>query len=459
MALTTIGTELVVSIIAVVAIAVLIAISLYLRRDKPRSRVLAPQAVGIERECRNGHQLGATGEFLPGLRGSGCRCDQGRRVPAYRRPEGQHPSPRRDADQREIPEFSGGTGAGKLGDGLGSFLYFWVCIAAIVVPVISLAAFGLNTIVIILLFLPFPIIGVFGGYMFKRFRTSSPARDLDSMLKKSLAVVYHIGIDNKAKLVGFRRGSTGRWHGPQMKLNSDSTHKATYSFYSTVSAVAHSLTVSQINPDMMYYVTKLLENSEKVGGDGRRKNMAEIADIMEYLNQREEELKGVSATVDEINAGKLSMDEYIDRRYHNLFWKDGKTLDEAMFQDLKRVMQNYCKDEGNLIKAELARITAAKQITVEHHDFHMEFDKDLQGRVIGGRLVEDRILRFDDFRNALPTGGTAESAFIGEQQAIIAGNLEKGLSNATVAKWIFILVGILFAGVAGYLVIKAATGG
>jgi hypothetical protein len=89
----------------------------------------------------------------------------------------------------------------------------------------------------------------------------------------------------------------------------------------------------------------------------------------------------------------------------------------------------------------------------------MEFDKDLQGRVIGGRLVEDRILRFDDFRNALPTGGTAESAFIGEQQAIIAGNLEKGLSTATAIKYIFILMGILFSGVAGYLVIRAATGG
>jgi hypothetical protein len=359
----------------------------------------------------------------------------------------------------KIPDFSGGTGAGRLSDSMGSLLYFWMCLAAIIVPVIALAAFGLNSLVIILLFLPFPIVGVFSGYMFKRMRTSAPARDLDSMLKKSLAVVYHIGIDNKAKLVGFRRGATGRWHGPQMKLNSDSTHKATYSFYSTVSAVAHSLTVSQINPEMMYYITKLLEYSEKVGGDGRKKNMAEIADIMEYLNQREEELNVIATTVDQINTKKLSIDEYIDRRYHNLYWKDGKNYDEEMFQDLKGVMQNYCLDDGKLIKAELAKITAAKQITVEHHDFHMEFDKDLQGRVIGGRLVEDRILRFDDFRNALPTGGTAESAFIGEQQAIIAGNLEKGLSTATAIKYIFILMGILFSGVAGYLVIRAATGG
>ena len=463
MPLTTLGTELVIAVIATITICVLIATSLYLGSDRHKrrgkSRVLEPKNMGIQRECRNGHALEDSVNFCPVCGAEELDLMQGNAFQPVDVQKDNIPLPGGMPTNVKIPDFSGGTGAGRLSDSMGSLLYFWMCLAAIIVPVISLAAFGLNSLVIILLFLPFPIVGVFSGYMFKRMRTSAAARDLDAMLKKGLAVVYHIGIDNKAKLVGFRRGATGRWHGPQMKLNSDSTHKATYSFYNTVSAVAHSLTVSQINPEMMYYITKLLEYSEKVGDDGRKKNMAEIADIMEYLNEREEELNVIATTVESINAGKLSIDEYIDRRYHNLYWKDGKNFDEDIFQDLKKVTQNYCSDDWKLIKAELAKIKAAKEITVQHRDFHMEFDKDLQGRVIGGRLVEDRILRFDDFRNALPTGGTAESAFIGEQQAIIAGSLEKGISTATMMKWIIVLMGILFSGVAGYLVIKAALGG
>ncbi len=241
-----------------------------------------------------------------------------------------------------------------------------------------------------------------------------------------------------------------------MKLNSDSTHKGTYPFYGTVSAVAHSLSVSQLNLDFMYYVTKLLEFSQKVGDDGRKKNMAEIADIMQYLDEREKELKELDVTVNQINEKKLSIDDYIDRKYHNLFWKDGKNFDEAVFMDLKGVMLKYCEDGGKAIAEELDRIHRAKNITVEHRDFHMEYDRNLKAEIIGGRLVEDRVISFDDFRNALPTGGTAESSFLTEQFAVKAGGLEQGgITNSQVAKYGFIIMMILMIGVASYLIINA----
>lgn len=357
-----------------------------------------------------------------------------------------------------IPETTGGTGYGSLSDGLGSFLYFWMVLGSIVVPVLAFVVSGLNAIVIFLFFGIFPIVGVASGYMFCRFRFSAAARDLNQALKKGSAIVYHIGIDNKAKLVAFRRGSTGRWHGPQMKLNSDSTHKATYPFYGTVSAVAHSLSISPLNADFMYYVTKLLDFSDRVGKDGpdgKKKNMAEIADVMQYLDEREAELGDLGKTVDAINNKQLNIDEYIDNRYHDLYWKDGKNFDQEVFDDLKSVVNNYCNDEGKLIKEELVKIREAKQITVEHRDFHMEFDKDLSGRTIGGRLVEDRVLRFDDFRNAMPTGGTAESGFLTEQFAKLGGQAEGGITNTGVVKMIFVLLGILFVGVVAYLVLTA----
>lgn len=344
----------------------------------------------------------------------------------------------------------------EVADNLGSFVYFWIMIAAVVVPVALFAISGVNVGVAFLFFGLFPLVGVFGGYFFKRFRTSRPARDLDKMIHNGSAIALHIGTDDKARLVDGRRGSTGRWHLPNMEIVADSIQKAIFPFYSTVVAIIHSKSEAMLNPDFLYYATMLTRNSDKIGTDGKKKQSAEIMDVVEAMLSEEREFKLIEEARIQVRDGLKTTDDLLMSKLdQNLLFPDGKTLDAKYLAEQKKKWTDLFLDDGKKIHDELERLEKGLKITIEEKNFRFEWDKDISGRVVGGHLVHDRVIDLHDFRNFLPSGGTAEDGFSASEFASMAGREEKGPTNATVLKWIFVLMGILFVGVVAYLVLTA----
>jgi hypothetical protein len=357
--------------------------------------------------------------------------------------------------------FSGFRAVNKdLSEQTGSFLYFLLLAAIVLGPVIVSGIEGLSLVFAILFFALFPFCGAFAGYMLKRFRISKPARDLDAALKQGYAVAYHIGNDDKAKLTPFRRGATGRWHGPSMEITSDAIQKATYPFYGTVSAIVHSKSEGTLNAEFLYMATMLNANSEQIGLEGspwpkgQKKSAAQIMDVIDYMDRRQAELEEMERVRQDVLKGRMVLDEYIAEKYANLVTNKDMTIDQDRLGEIIDKWKTMFEKDGAAIHEEMDHIKAARKVTIKESNFHIEYDTDLNGRVIGGRLVQDRVLSLQDFRNYLPTGGTAEDGFIADRNTESAARAEEGQWFGPFMKWFGPFIMLVGAGIMIYLIFK-----
>jgi hypothetical protein len=314
-------------------------------------------------------------------------------------------------------------------DSWRSFLWFWIAIGTIISAPIGLYVSHVNLIVSIAYFGTFPLLAVIAGYAFSHFRVAGPARDFDKILKQNNCVALHIGTDDKARLVGGRRGSTGRWHLPNMEITADAIKKAIFPFYGNVISIIHSVSDAQLNPEFLYFATVYNRNSELIGEDHRPKLSTDIADTISKMVEREEELLEMENEMVRINRGETTLANVIEERYRDIIYdKDGKLITDV-HDKLTEYWGGMMKDDGFPMKIELGEISRAFEITIQEKGYHVEFEKDMRGKLIGAHLVHDRVLDAHDFRNYLPTGGTAESSHLLSENARLAGNEERGQTD------------------------------
>ena len=340
----------------------------------------------------------------------------------------------------------------EMSDNLGSFLWFWICVGAIITAPLLLALTGTNIFVAVIFFGIFPIVGTVAGYIFHRYRVSGPARDFDKILKTATGIGLHIGTDDKARLVGARRGSTGRWHFPNMEITADAVRKAIFPFYGSVLTIIHSVSDSQLNPEFLYFATMLNRNSELIGDDGRPKLSTDIADTIVRMSERESELLDMAEQQVRIKNGETNLAQVLDERYRSTLYPDGVKLDTDASDKLTEYWKGMMKDEGWPMKIELAELARGFEVTLEEKGYHIEYERDMTGRLIGGHLVHDRVIDLHDFRNYLPTGGTAESSHLASENARLAGQEEQGVTQQKWMRWVILLLTPVMVGVCVYMI-------
>ena len=255
---------------------------------------------------------------------------------------------------------------------------------------------------------------------------------------------------------GLLTHNTGRWHFPNMEITADAIRKAIYPFYGNVLAIIHSSTDSMLNLDFLYYATVLNRNSEKIGDDGRPKLSHEIADTIQLMVDREEELMAMQEQMRRIANGEVTLADVLDERYKEVLYPKAPrdmSIDAEALESLTTYWKGMMLDDGWAMKIELAEIARAMTITVEETGYHIEWEKDMQGRLIGGHLVHDRVIDMHDFRNHLPTGGTAESSHLQSENARMAGALESGVSQQQYMKWLLLIMTPIIVGVSIVLIV------
>jgi|SRR5208337_1813064 len=314
-------------------------------------------------------------------------------------------------------------------DQTGSFMWFWVMVGAELLPVVSLAIFGVNIAIVFLYFGLFPVVAIVAAYFFRGYRVGRVGLQFSKDLKNATIIALHIGTDDKARILAGRRGATGRLHFPNMKIYADSIHKALFPFYGNVLTIIHSVLDSNVNPEFLYLATLINANSEKIGGDGRRKLSHEISDVIEAGLKEEKELEAMKAEVERIDNGETTLAEVILSRYHDVLYPDGVKLDTEQQDKLTEYWQGLVKDKAKMMDERLEKVRKALKITVDETNYTYEFEHDTKGNVIGGHLIHHRIIDLHDFRNYYPGGGTAESAHLQAENERLAGIEDQGGIN------------------------------
>lgn len=217
-----------------------------------------------------------------------------------------------------------------LTDSQGSLLWFIATVCAIVLPCLTLFAVGLNIVVVVVFFFTFPALSALSAYMFRKFRVCQAARELDKISKNGLVAGVHIGTDGIARFSGGRRGSTGRLHFPNMEILSDAAKKAVYPFAGsgTSLVVIKSDMDTPIIPEFVERAQLMLDHSEQIKGDGRKKDARQIMQILIDMKQEEEQLNEYDRLRKLVDTGAVVLDAYLYDRYNEILYPDGSTLED-----------------------------------------------------------------------------------------------------------------------------------
>lgn len=349
----------------------------------------------------------------------------------------------------------------QLSETSGTLMWAGICFFVCLVPFVALAEMGVDTFVALLFFMVPAIMGVVGGYMLKRFRTSKAAREFDHDLRTAGVEGVHIGTDGRVRLVAGRRGSTGILHFPNMRIVSDSFHKAVYPFYNMFCAIIMSDLSSPLVPEFAAIAQDILANSDKLGSDGQPKNPRETMYALMKMKEDDETLNEVRTLKEGINMRTTSLADFLDKKYEEHKLSIGRDEDKPYLAEITERYTRYSANSFAWIADEEKRLNSAHQITVDKRNWSFEFDTDLNQKVIGAHLVEHKIINVRGIRDLWPTGGSAVESDTSDKLGMIAAAKmnNEGETWKVFFKWFgpFMLIvgfGILIAMLASVGVIK-----
>lgn len=326
----------------------------------------------------------------------------------------------------------------QLSDGMGQFVYLWLCIGAEAIPVIGLLALGLDTIIVFTFFGIFPIVGVLSGYLFKRFRFAKTARDVDKILKDGMVLGVHIGTDKALRLIGGRRGSTGVLHFANMKIQGDPVQMATYPWSGTTAVIIRSDLDVPVPPDFVEYAQDLLQHSDQIGIDGQPKDPRQLMQILVDMQQQNDALTEYEKVLKMQQDKTLELGSYLYAKYAPILFHDPNDpakLDDEQLKKLTALYNSYLADDGKRIREEREKLNKAT-VSVTQMGFEIEYERDMGGKLLGAHLIRSRPLNVNGIRKLWPTGGTAEGNFIsGEHAKLGADELKGGSQLRDFMKW------------------------
>lgn len=356
--------------------------------------------------------------------------------------------------KREIPEQASPNA--ELSDGWGSFLYFWLMLGAELTPVIVLAVFGVNIIIVLIYFGIFPIVGVFSGYLFRRFRTPKLARDVESIIRHGMTTGFHLGKDGVFRIIGGRRGATGRIHFPNMEIYGDVNNEATYPLAGAGTCmIIKSDMDTPVQPNFIVAAQDMINNSEQIGAKGVPKDARKIMSILVDMKQREDKLDEYQKVMEDIERKSITLESYLYEHYRPLLFKDGTNLNTEELEKMKQNFNSYIANNGARIKKERQELGKAK-INVAEKNLEIEYERDIKGFVIGAHLIRHTVLNLSGIRKLWPSGGGAEDAFTSTESAKLADRKMRGESSwKDFMRWFGPMMILIGFGIMVYLIVNS----